>query len=86
VLALRSHDQLLLTCGTNSYHPICLWRRPDSLSTIISNENFIPGNGKSPFNSQYPSVYDLIETGKHLKRNKHRISVIYSRRIIFRDK
>jgi hypothetical protein len=64
VLALRSHDQLLLTCGTNSYHPICLWRRPDSLSTIISNENFIPGNGKSPFNSQYPSVYDLIDTGK----------------------
>ncbi|CAF0766279.1 unnamed protein product [Rotaria sordida] len=65
VLALRSYDQLLLTCGTNSYHPICIWRRPDSLSTIISNnEKFISGNGKSPYNSQYLSVYDLIDTGE----------------------
>ncbi|CAF2496701.1 unnamed protein product [Rotaria sp. Silwood2] len=64
VLALRSHDQLLLTCGTNSYRPICMWRRPDSLSTIIPNENFISGDGKSPYNSYFPSTYDLIDTGE----------------------
>ncbi|CAF1267399.1 unnamed protein product [Adineta steineri] len=64
VLALRSSDQLLLTCGTNSYQPICIWRQPDSLSTIISNEKFIPGDGKSPYNSQYSSVYNLIDTGE----------------------
>ncbi|CAF3442509.1 unnamed protein product [Rotaria sp. Silwood1] len=65
VLALRSHDQSLLTCGTNAYHPTCIWRRLDSLSTIISNnEKFISGNGKSPYNSQHSSVYDLIDTGE----------------------
>ncbi|CAF3351512.1 unnamed protein product [Rotaria sp. Silwood1] len=64
VLALRSHDQLLLTCGTNAYRPICMWRRPDSLSTIISNENFISGDGKSPYNSYFPSTYNLIDTGE----------------------
>ncbi|CAF3565382.1 unnamed protein product [Adineta steineri] len=64
VLALRSRDQLLLTCGTNSYRPICTWRSPNSLSTIIPNENFISGDGKSPYNSQFPSTYDLIDTGE----------------------
>jgi len=37
---------------------------------IISNENFISGDGKSPYNSQYPSVYNLIDTGKYFKRKK----------------
>ncbi|CAF2146086.1 unnamed protein product [Rotaria magnacalcarata] len=64
VIALRSHDQSLLTCGTNAYHPICVWRRPDSLSTFVSNEKFISGSGKSPYNSQYSSVYNLIDTGE----------------------
>ncbi|UJR23891.1 hypothetical protein I4U23_026863 [Adineta vaga] len=64
VLALRSSDHSLLTCGTNAYHPICTWRQPDSLSTLTSNENFLPGDGKSPFNSQYSSVYNLIDTGE----------------------
>ncbi|CAF1259554.1 unnamed protein product [Rotaria magnacalcarata] len=64
VLAIRSRDQLLLACGTNSYRPICMWRRLDSLSTIIPNENFISGDGKSPYNSQFPSTYNLIDTGE----------------------
>ena len=63
VLVLRSRDQLILTCGTNSHHPICAWRRPDSLSTIIPNGNYFSGDGKSPYNSQIPSVYNLIDTG-----------------------
>ncbi len=63
MLALRSDNQLLLICGTNSYRPICTWRHPDSLSTIIPNENFISGDGKSPYNSQFPSTYNLIDTG-----------------------
>ena len=64
VLALRTRDQLLLTCGTNAYRPICVWRRPDSLSTSIPNENFISGDGKSPYNSHSPIAYDLIDTGE----------------------
>lgn len=63
VLALRPTDQWLFTCGTNAYQPICLWRRSDSLSTVLSTEQIISGDGKSPYNSQYPSVYNLIENG-----------------------
>ncbi|CAF1551949.1 unnamed protein product [Adineta ricciae] len=64
VLALRPRDRSLLVCGTNAYHPICTWRRSDSLSTLVSNENLISGDGKSPFNSHYTAVYHLIETGE----------------------
>ncbi len=85
MLALHSDNQSLLTCGTNSYHPICTWRRSDSLSTIISNENIISGNGKCPYNSQYPSVYNLIDTGKYSKSDQYQISMVYFRRIVFRD-
>lgn len=63
VLSLRSRDQLLLTCGTNSYRPICAWLRPHSLSTVIPHDHFLSGDGKSPYNSQFPSAYELIETG-----------------------
>ena len=31
---------------------------------MIPNENFISGDGKSPYNNQSPSTYDLIDTGE----------------------
>lgn len=69
-MAIRSSDQLLLTCGTNSYRPICSWRRLDSLTTTLPNDNFFSGDGKSPYNNQFPSTYTLIDTGSFDRRRK----------------
>lgn len=82
VIALRTRDQLLLTCGTNAYRPICTWRRPDSLSTLIPNENFISADGKSPYNSRSPIAYDLIDTGSSFFFNND-VKILISNHFLF---
>ena len=52
-----------------------MWRRSDALSALIPNENIISGDGKSPYNSQFPSTYELIETGKKFEPLKIKFAV-----------
>ncbi|CAF0994441.1 unnamed protein product, partial [Didymodactylos carnosus] len=52
-------DNKLFVCGTFAYKPLCTWREPNSISSIISGVqgDQISGDGKCPYNSKFKSAY-----------------------------
>ncbi|XP_069121896.1 semaphorin-5A-like isoform X2 [Argopecten irradians] len=60
VRVLLVHEDQVITCGTNSYKPICTWRQPEDLSNITQEEG---GIGFCPLNPNQNSTALMTSDG-----------------------
>ncbi|XP_060071882.1 semaphorin-5A-like [Ylistrum balloti] len=60
IRVLLVHEDQVISCGTNSYKPICTWRQPEDLSNITQQEG---GIGFCPLNPNENSTALMTTDG-----------------------
>ncbi|KAK6182805.1 hypothetical protein SNE40_010402 [Patella caerulea] len=60
VRVLLLHEDMVFTCGTNAFNPICQWRLADNLSEVNQS---IDGRAKSPFNPYHNATALITKNG-----------------------
>lgn len=63
VKVLAVFDKKLLSCGTNSHYPICMWRNIENLQQLGGSSTYF-GKGFVPYNPHSKSSYTFSDDGR----------------------